>query len=143
MYFLYQNQLTQNAYLNLKNFLRENVWVVPFSWRPRIAKILFQKPVLSEQFRFNPCPIFWVGKYRFLKNWLVRVRLNIQAFAVSSTACTVLSVSNRLQDLSLPDVTRIDSDFECEKVSREDIFIAAWTYRARNKNSEILATSQN
>ena len=44
------------------------------------------------------------------------VRLNIQAFAVWSTACTVLSVSNRLQDLSLPDVTRIDSDLNARKV---------------------------
>lgn len=33
-------------------------------------------------------------------------------------------MSNRLQDLSLPDVTRIDSDFECAKVSLGEIFLS-------------------
>ena len=62
-----------------------------------------------------------------------RVRLNIQAFAVSST---FLSVSNRLQDLSLPDVTRIDSDFKCAgglAKFREERFLLSLHERAERE----------
>ena len=117
-----------------------------FSIRPRIAKILFQKPVWSEQFRLNPCPIFGVGKNRFSK---MISKGKIKYTSIRGFEYRVYRFK-RVESVTRSVTSRCHADwfrFECAKSwspSRGEIFLSLHERAEREtKILKNLDTSQN